>query len=60
MEMVAYALRNYKLRVACTRHSFDLLAVADDRNLDVVMPNDDNFFKSGIRKRIYKASELLD
>ena len=60
MEMVAYALRNHKLRVACTRHSFDLLAVADDRNLDVVMPNDDNFFKSGIRKRIYKASELLD
>ena len=60
MEMVAYALRNYKLRVACARHSFDLLAVADDRNLDVVMPNDDNFFKSGIRKRIYKASELLD
>lgn len=60
MEMVAYALRNYKLRVACTRHSFDLLAVADDRNLDVVMPNDDNFFKSGIRKRTYKASELLE
>lgn len=60
MEMVAYALRNYKLRIACTRHAFDLLAVADDRNLDVVMPNDDNFFKSGIRKRIYKASELLD
>ena len=60
MEMVAYALRNYKLRVACTRHAFDLLAVADDRNLDVVMPNDDNFFKSGIRKRTYKASELLE
>ena len=60
MEMVAYALRNYKLRVACTRHAFDLLAVADDRNLDVVMPNDYNSFKSGIRKRIYKASELLD
>ena len=60
MEMVAYALRNHKLRVACTRHYFDLLAVADDRNLDVVMPNDDNFFKSGIRKRTYKASELLD
>lgn len=60
MEMVAYALRNHKLRVACTRHDFDLLSVADDRNLDVVMPNDDNFFKSGIRKRIYKASELLD
>lgn len=60
MEMVAYALRNYKLRVACSRNDFDLLAVADDRNLDVVMPNDDNFFKSGIRKRIYKASELLD
>ena len=60
MEMVAYALRNYKLRIACTRHAFDLLAVADERNLDVVIPNDDNFFKSGIRKRIYKASELLD
>lgn len=60
MEMVAYALRNYKLRVACTRHDFDLLAVADDRNLNVVMPNDDNSFKSGIRKRIYKPSELLD
>lgn len=60
MEMVAYALRNYKLRVACTRNDFDLLYVADDRNLDVVMPNDDNSFKSGIRKRIYKASELLN
>ena len=60
MEMVAYALRNHKLRIACTRHAFDLLAVADDRNLDVVMPNDDKHFKSGIRKRIYKASELLN
>lgn len=60
MEMVAYALKDFKLRVACARHAFDLLAVADDRNLDVVMPNDDNSFKSGIRKRIYKARELLD
>lgn len=60
MEMVAYVLRNHKLRIACTRRDFDLLAVADDRNIDVVMPNDDNFFKSGIRKQIYKARELLD
>lgn len=60
MEMVAYALRNYKLRIACTRHDFDLLAVADDRNLDVVMPNDEHTFKSGIRKKIYKASDLLN
>ena len=60
MEMVAYALRDYKLRVACTRHDFDLLAVADDRNLDVVIPNDENSFKSGIRKKIYKASDLLN
>ena len=60
MEMVAYALRNYKLRIACARRAFDLLSVADDRNLDVVMPNDDNSFKSGIRKRIYRASELLN
>ena len=60
MEMVAYALRNYKLRVACTRHDFDLLAVADDRNVDVVIPNDGKSFKTGIRKKVYKANDLLN
>ena len=59
MEMVAYALRNYKLRVAC-KLDRELLYVADDRNVDVVIPNDEYSFKSGIRKRIYKASDLLN
>ena len=59
MEMVAYALRNYKLRVAC-KLDRELLCVADDRNVDVVIPNDEYSFKSGIRKRIYKASDLLN
>ncbi|AHY83187.1 putative DNA primase [Escherichia phage e4/1c] len=60
MEMVAYALKDSKLRIACTLHSLDLLAVADDRNIDVVIPNDEYSFKSGVRKRIYKASDLLN
>lgn len=59
MEMVAYALRNYKLRVAC-KLDRELLCVADDRNVDVVIPNDEYSFKSGIRKKIYKASDLLN
>ena len=59
MEMVAYALRNHKLRVAC-RLDRDLLCAADDRDVDVVMPNDEYSFKSGIRKKIYKASHLLN
>lgn len=59
MEMVSYALKDFKLRVAC-RLDMELLCVADDRNIDVVIPNDEYSFKSGIRKRIYKASELLD
>ncbi|UOX39725.1 putative DNA primase [Escherichia phage vB_EcoS_SCS31] len=59
MEMVAYALKDFKLRVACTRLDRELLCVADDRNIDVVIPNDEYSFKSGIRKRIYKASDLL-
>lgn len=60
MEMVAYALKDSKLRIACTRNSLDLLAVADDRNIDVVIPNDEYSFKTGVRKRIYKASDLLN
>lgn len=59
MEMVAYALRNYKLRVAC-KLDRELLCVADDRGIDVVIPNDEYSFKSGIRKKIYKASDLLN
>lgn len=59
MEMVAYALRNYKLRVACHLDR-ELLCVADERNIDVVIPNDDYSFKTGVRKRIYKASDLLN
>lgn len=59
MEMVAYALRNHKLRVAC-KLDRELLCVADDRNVDVVIPNDEYSFKSGIRKKIYKASDLLN
>ena len=59
MEMVAYALKNYKLRVACNLER-ELLCVADDRSIDVVVPNDEYSFKSGIRKKIYKASDLLN
>ena len=59
MEMVAYALRNHNLRVAC-KLDRELLCVADDRNVDVVIPNDEYSFKSGIRKKIYKASDLLN
>ena len=59
MEMVAYALKDFKLRVACCLDR-ELLCVADDRNLYVVIPNDEHSFKTGIRKRIYKASELLN
>lgn len=59
MEMVAYALRSRKLRVAC-KLDRELLCVADDRCIDVVIPNDEYSFKSGIRKKIYKASDLLN
>ena len=59
MEMVAYALRSHKLRVAC-KLDRELLCVADDRCIDVVIPNDEYSFKSGIRKKIYKASDLLN
>ena len=60
MEMVAYALRNYKLRVACNRNDFDILAIADDRSVGVVIPNDGKSFKTGIRKKVYKANDLLN
>ena len=59
MEMVAYALKDFKLRVACHLDR-ELLCVADERNIDVVIPNDEYSFKSGIRKKIYKASDLLN
>lgn len=59
MEMVAYALKDFKLRIAC-RLDRELLCVADDRGIDVVIPNDEYSFKTGIRKRIYKASDLLN
>lgn len=60
MEMVIHRDRSRRFRIACRDCDTDILAVADDRNVDVVIPNDGRSFKTGIRKKIYKANDLLN
>lgn len=60
MEMVMHRDKSRKFRVACRDCDIDILAVADDRDIDVVIPNDGKSFKTGIRKKVYKADDLLN
>ena len=60
MEMVMHRDKLRKFRVACHDYDTDILAVADDRFVDVVIPNDGKSFKTGIRKKVYKANDLLN
>lgn len=60
MEMVTHRDKSRKFRIACRDSDGDILAVADDRSVDVVVPNDGKSFKTGIRKKVYKASDLLN
>lgn len=58
LEMVAYAIRNREVRVACSRKDDLAIAVADDRGLKVVIPNDGCNFKSGLQKRLFNPEDL--
>ncbi|HBA6424287.1 TPA: hypothetical protein J2F85_003459 [Escherichia coli] len=60
MEMVMHRDKSRKFRVACRYCDTDILIAADDRNVDVVIPNDGKSFKTGIRKKVYKAKDLLN
>lgn len=60
MEMVIHRDKSRKFRIACRECDTDILAVADERNVDVVIPNDGKSFKTGIRKKVYKANDLLN
>ncbi|HEF0535440.1 TPA: hypothetical protein R8H58_004484 [Escherichia coli] len=60
MEMVIHRDKSRKFRIACRDSDIDILAVADDRCVDVVIPNDGKSFKTGIRKKVYKANDLLN
>ena len=60
MEMVIHRDKSRKFRIACHDYDIDILAVADDRNVDVVIPNDGKSFKTGIRKKVYKANDLIN
>lgn len=60
MEMVMHRDKSRKFRVACRDCDIDILAIADDRGVDVVIPNDGKSFKTGIRKKVYKANDLLN
>ena len=60
MEMVIHRDKSRKFRIACRDSDIDILAVADDRGVGVVIPNDGKSFKTGIRKKIYKANDLLN
>ena len=60
MEMVIHRDKSRKFRIACRDSDSDILAVADDRSVDVVVPNDGKSFKTGIRKKVYKANDLLN
>lgn len=60
MEMVIHRDKSRKFRIACRDSDDDILAVADDRGVDVVIPNDGKSFKTGILKKVYKANDLLN
>lgn len=60
VEMVIHRDRSRKFRIACRDCDTDILIAADDRNVDVVIPNDGKSFKTGIRKKVYKANDLLN
>lgn len=60
MEMVIHRDKSRKFRIACCDSDSDIIAVADDRGVDVVIPNDGKSFKTGIRKKAYKANDLLN
>lgn len=60
MEMVIHRDKSRKFRIACRDSDIDILAVADDRGVGVVIPNDGKSFKTGIRKKVYKANDLLN
>jgi phage/plasmid primase-like uncharacterized protein len=58
LEMVAYAIKNREVRIACWRQDDLALAVADDRGLKVVIPNDGFNFKTGLQKRLFNPADL--
>lgn len=65
VEIVAYRYKGKgggegkrELRVVCSRNDRDMLAAAEDRDMKVIVPNNDNF-KGGFERKLYVASSLL-
>ena len=60
LEIVAYRYRgDRELRVACREDDLMTLYMADERELKVIVPNNGGF-KTGMRRRIYDAQDLIE
>lgn len=59
LEIVAYRYKgNRKMRVVCKSTDQDVLIAAEERELDVMIPINDNF-KQGIERKLYKPETFL-
>lgn len=59
LEIVAHRYKgDRELRVACKASDKETLYMADDADLKVLIPNDD-IFKRGMQRKLYKASSLI-
>lgn len=60
LEIVAFRYKGSReLRVACKADDLEVLYMADDRELKVIIPNGGNF-KMGMQKKLYTAQSLID
>lgn len=59
LEIIAHRYKGEReLRVACKASDKESLYMADDADLKVIIPNDD-IFKRGMQRKLYKASDLI-
>lgn len=60
LEIVAWRYKgDRELRVACLSTDYQTLCMADDRDLKVILPNNDNF-RQGMQRRLYDPQSLID
>lgn len=59
LEIVAYRYKgDREMRVACKRSDYEMLCMADERGLKVIVPNGDNY-KMGMERKLYDAESLI-
>lgn len=60
LEIVAWRYKgDREMRVACKSTDYQTLCMADDRELKVVIPNNDNF-RLGLQRKLFNPQDLID